>query len=86
MAGTWADIGKEFRRASAIQRIVRSVAWELLSDPKPLDLDRVPPSPQALTPAYLTKILCAGHPDAQVNLDQRWAPRPPARETAVPSA
>jgi hypothetical protein len=66
MAGTWADIGKEFRRASAIQRIVRSVAWELLSDPKPLDLDRVPPSPQALTPEYLTKILCAGHPDAQV--------------------
>ena len=66
MAGTWADIGKEFRRASAIQRIVRSVAWELLSDPKPLDLDRVPPSPQALTPEYLTKILCAGHPDAQM--------------------
>ena len=26
MAGTWADIGREFRRASAIQRIVRSVA------------------------------------------------------------
>lgn len=66
MAGTWADIGKEFRRASAIQRIGRSVAWELLSDPKPVDLDRVPPSPEAFTPEYLTKVLCTGHGDARV--------------------
>jgi hypothetical protein len=66
MAGNWSDIGKEIRRASAIHRVGRNVAWELLSNPKPLDFSRVPPSPEALTPEYLTKILCAKHPDAKV--------------------
>jgi hypothetical protein len=66
MAGTWKDIGDEIRRASAIQRIGRNIAWERLSRPKPTSLDRVPPSPEALTPEYLTQILCAGHPDAEV--------------------
>jgi hypothetical protein len=66
MAGNWSDIGKEIRRASAIHRVGRNVAWELISKPRPLDLSRVPPSPEALTPEYLTQVLCAGHRGAQV--------------------
>ena len=66
MAGDWSQIAKEIRRASAIHRIGRNVAWELVSKPRPVDLSRVPPSTEALTPEYLTEILCTDHPDAQV--------------------
>lgn len=66
MAGNWSDIAKEFRRASAIQRIGRNVAWEYLTNPRPTDLSQVPPSPEALTPDYLTAILCKNHPGVKV--------------------
>ncbi|MFA5630135.1 MAG: hypothetical protein WC997_01380 [Porticoccaceae bacterium] len=66
MAGNWNDIAQEFRRASAINRIGRNVAWERLTDPRPTTLDEVPPSPQALTVEYLTAVLCGDHPGARV--------------------
>ena len=66
MAGNWNDIAQEFRRASAINRIARNVAYEKLARPRPTDLSEVPPSPQALTPEYLTAVLCADHPGARV--------------------
>src|SRR5579863_7610896 len=66
MAGNWSDIAKESRRALAIQRVARSVAWELLSQPKPKDFSRVPPGPAALTPEWLTAVLCKDHPGCKV--------------------
>lgn len=66
MSGTWADINKECRRATAINRIARNVAWEIVSKTRPTDLSRVPPSAQALTPEYLTAVLCKKHPGAKV--------------------
>lgn len=66
MAGNWNDITQEFRRASAINRIGRNVAWERLTNPRPTDLSEVPPSPQAITPEYLTAVLCSNHPGARV--------------------
>ena len=66
MAGNWNDIAQEFRRASAINRIGRNVAWERLTNPRPTTLDEVPPSPQALTAEYLTAVLCRDHPGARV--------------------
>jgi hypothetical protein len=66
MAGQWKDIAKETRRAAAISRIARHVAWEQVSGAKPTDLSRVPPSPEALTVEYLTAVLCADHPGAKV--------------------
>lgn len=66
MAGNWTNIASENRRASAIHRIARNTAWELLSQPRPTDLSRVPPDPAALTPEYLTHILCKDHPGAKV--------------------
>src|SRR5262245_45112036 len=66
MSGTWTDINKEVRRATAINRIARNVAWEIVSQARPLDLSRVPPSAEALTPEYLTAALCQDHTDARV--------------------
>jgi Phosphotransferase enzyme family len=66
MAGAWKDIGKEVRRSSAINRIARNVAWEEVSNPRPLDFSRVPPSTEALTPEYLTAVMCVDHPGAKV--------------------
>jgi len=66
MAGSWNDVMQEFRRASAINRIGRNVAWERLTNPRPTTLDEVPPSPQALTPEYLTAVMCRDQPRARV--------------------
>ncbi|MCY4427318.1 MAG: phosphotransferase [Halieaceae bacterium] len=66
MAGTWNDIAREYRRASSINRIGRHVAWERITQPKPVDLTEVPPSPEALTKEYLTAILCGEYPGAEV--------------------
>lgn len=66
MAGNWSNIEKEIRRASAVQRIGRHVAWENLACPRPVDLSRVPWSVDALTPEYLTHVLCGNHPGAKV--------------------
>lgn len=66
MSGTWTDINKESRRATAINRIARNVAWEIVSQARPKDLARVPPSAEALTPEYLTAVLCKDHPGAKV--------------------
>jgi hypothetical protein len=66
MAGTWKDIAAENRRASMIQRVARATAWEYLEKPKPTNLSRVPPNPEALTPEYLTAILCRDVPGAKV--------------------
>jgi Ecdysteroid kinase-like family len=66
MAGNWNDIAKELRRAAAINRIGRNVAWELIGNPRPIDLTEVPHSTQALTPEYLTHVMCRDHPGAKV--------------------
>jgi len=66
MAGQWKDIAKEVRRAAAINRIARNVAWEQVSNARPTDLSRVPPSSEALTVEYLTAVLCEGYPGAKV--------------------
>jgi Ecdysteroid kinase-like family len=66
MAGTWGDISLEYKRARAINRIARHVAWEKVSNPKPTDLSEVPPAPEALTPEYMTAVMCRNHPAARV--------------------
>jgi aminoglycoside phosphotransferase (APT) family kinase protein len=66
MAGNWDDVRREMRRGAAVQRIARHIAWEQITRPRPMDLSRVPPSTAALTPEYLTAILCTSVPEAKV--------------------
>jgi thiamine kinase-like enzyme len=51
---------------SAVAKTSAAICYEKITRPRPTTLDRVPPSPAALTTEWLTAALCSGAPGARV--------------------
>jgi hypothetical protein len=61
-------------RAALASRVAYHVAKERITNPRPLRLREVPPTPEHLTDEWLTLALCRGIPGAKV-LDHELGPR-----------
>src|ERR687895_509117 len=51
---------------ATLGRIAGHVAWEKVRAPHVRTIEDVPRTPDDITPEWLTKALCAGHPGAEV--------------------
>jgi len=67
-------MGPRLARAALTGRIAYHVGKERITNPRPVTLREVPPTPEHLTDAWLTLALCGGIPDAKV-LDHELGPR-----------
>jgi hypothetical protein len=67
-------MGPRLARAALSGRIAYHVAKERITNPRPVTLREVPPTPEHLTNAWLTLALCRGIPGAKV-LDHELGPR-----------
>ena len=56
---------------SAVARTSAAIVYEKIVRPRPTTLDRVPPSPAALTVEWLTAALCSRAPGARVERSAR---------------
>jgi hypothetical protein len=66
MPGFASTLERNATLAASVTQIGRHVLWERLTKLRPTDPSQVPPSTEALTPEWLTAVLCARHPGARV--------------------